>query len=98
MAVTTSLLTRQLSDGPWLWSSTEITSVGTAPDEYLAWMIVIGGSLGALAAGERAGEADHPPCRLSARCRADRRCAQPRRPAGAQGPAELTQLTRTYNA
>ena len=64
-------------------------------------MIVIwGGSRGLLAAGERAGEADHPPPAGAQRpqCRADRRCAQPRRPAGAKGPAELTQLTRTYNA
>ncbi len=97
-----TLLTRHVTDGPWLWSSTEITSVGTAQSEYLAWMIVIwGGSLGAslLLVSVLVKRITRPLQELSAR--SAELTADALNHAGLpvpKGPAELTQLTLTYNA
>ena len=97
-----TLLTRQLEAGPWLWGSTEITSVGTAQSEYLAWMIVIwGGSLGAslLLVSVLVQRITRPLQELSARTA--ELTADELNHAGLpvpKGPAELTQLTLTYNA
>jgi len=42
------MLNRRLESGDELWSSTEISRLGAAQNEFLAWMILIwGGSLGA---------------------------------------------------
>ena len=97
-----TLLTRQLTSGPWLWSSTEITSVGTAQSEYLGWMIVIWGAcLGAalLLVSLLVQRITRPLQELSAR--SAELTADALNHAGLpvpKGPAELTQLTRTYNA
>ena len=43
-----TMLNRHLESGHALWSSTEISRLGSAQNEFLAWMILIwGGSLGA---------------------------------------------------
>ena len=97
-----TLLTRERSSGPWLWSSTEITSVGTAQSEYLGWMIVIWGAcLGAalLLVSLLVQRITRPLQELSTR--SAELTADALNHAGLpvpKGPAELTQLTRTYNA
>ena len=97
-----TLLTRQVTNRPWLWSSTEITSVVAAQSEYLTWMILIwGGSLGAslLLVSVLVQRITRPLQELSAR--SAELTADALNHAGLpvpRGPAELTQLTRTYNA
>ena len=97
-----TMLNRRLESGDELWSSTEISRLGAAQNEFLAWMILIwGGSLGAslLLVSLLVRKITRPLQELSKR--SAELTAEGLQTAALpvpRGPEELSQLTRTYNA
>ena len=97
-----TMLNRRLESGDELWSSTEISRLGAAQNEFLAWMILIwGGSLGAslLLVSLLVKKITRPLQELSKR--SAELTAEGLQTAALpvpRGPEELSQLTRTYNA
>ena len=97
-----TMLNRRLESGDELWSSTEISRLGSAQNEFLAWMILIwGGSLGAslLLVSLLVRKITRPLQELSKR--SAELTAEGLQTAALpvpRGPEELSQLTRTYNA
>ena len=97
-----TMLNRRLESGDELWSSTEISRLGAAQNEFLAWMILIwGGSLGAslLLVSLLVKKITKPLRELSKR--SAELTAEGLQTAALpvpRGPEELSQLTRTYNA
>ena len=97
-----TLLDRRLQSGDLLWSSTEISGLGTAQSEFLAWMILIwGSSLSAslLLVSLLVKRITRPLQELSSR--SAELTAEGLQTAALpvpKGPEELSQLTRTYNA
>ena len=97
-----TLLDRRLQSGDLLWSSTEISGLGSAQSEFLAWMILIwGSSLSAslLLVSLLVKRITRPLQELSSR--SAELTAEGLQTAALpvpRGPEELSQLTRTYNA
>ena len=97
-----TLLDRRLASGDLLWSSTEISGLGSAQSEFLAWMILIwGSSLSAslLLVSLLVRKITKPLQELSAR--SAELTAEGLQTAALpvpRGPMELSRLTRTYNA
>ena len=97
-----TLLDRRLPSGDLLWSSTEISGLGSAQGEFLAWMILIwGSSLSAslLLVSLLVKRITKPLQELSNR--SAELTAEGLKTAALpvpKGPQELSQLTRTYNA
>ena len=97
-----TLLDRRLPSGDLLWSSTEISGLGSAQGEFLAWMILIwGSSLSAslLLVSLLVKRITKPLQELSNR--SAELTAEGLQTAALpvpKGPQELSQLTRTYNA
>ena len=97
-----TLLDRRLPSGDLLWSSTEISGLGSAQSEFLAWMILIwGSSLSAslLLVSLLVKRITKPLQELSSR--SAELTAEGLQTAALpvpKGPQELSQLTRTYNA
>ena len=97
-----TLLDRRLASGDLLWSSTEISGLGSAQSEFLAWMILIwGGSLSAslLLVSLLVKKITRPLQELSAR--SAELTAEGLQTAALpvpRGPMELSRLTHTYNA
>ncbi len=97
-----TLLDRRLASGDLLWSSTEISGLGSAQSEFLAWMILIwGSSLSAslLLVSLLVKKITRPLQDLSAR--SAELTAEGLQTAALpvpRSPVELSRLTRTYNA
>ncbi|WP_413324611.1 sensor histidine kinase [Synechococcus sp. MIT S9503] len=97
-----TMLSRRLESGDALWSSTEISRLGSAQSEFLAWMILIwGGSLGAslLLVSLLVRKITKPLQELSTR--SSELTAEGLQSASLPVPAspeELQRLTRTYNS
>ena len=97
-----TLLDRRLESGDLLWSSTEISGLASAQSEFLAWMILIwGSSLSAslLLVSLLVRKITRPLQELSSRsAELTAESLQTAALPVPKGPAELSQLTRTYNA
>ncbi|WP_136975532.1 hypothetical protein [Synechococcus sp. GEYO] len=97
-----TLLERRLQSGDLLWSSTEISCLGSAQSEFLAWMNLDLGQLPQrlVAAGQLAGGAHTKPLQeLSSRSvELTAEGLQTAALTVPKGPQKLSQLTRTYNA
>ncbi|WP_067327245.1 HAMP domain-containing sensor histidine kinase [Synechococcus sp. MIT S9504] len=97
-----TLLDRRLRSGDLLWSSTEISGLGPAQSEFLAWMILIWGSAlsgSLLLVSLLVKRITRPLQELSSR--SAELTAEGLQTAALpvpRGPQELSQLTRTYNA
>ena len=97
-----TLLDRRLRSGDLLWSSTEISGLGPAQSEFLAWMILIWGSSlsgSLLLVSLLVKRITRPLQELSSR--SAELTAEGLQTAALpvpKGPEELSQLTRTYNA
>ena len=97
-----TLLDRRLQTGDLLWSSTEISGLGPAQSEFLAWMILIWGSAlsgSLLLVSLLVKRITKPLQELSSR--SAELTAEGLQTAALpvpRGPEELSQLTRTYNA
>jgi len=97
-----TLLDRRLRSGDLLWSSTEISGLGPAQSEFLAWMILIWGSSlsgSLLLVSLLVKRITKPLQELSSR--SAELTAEGLQTAALpvpRGPQELSQLTRTYNA
>ncbi|KZR92347.1 Signal transduction histidine-protein kinase ArlS [Synechococcus sp. MIT S9509] len=97
-----TLLDRRLRSGDLLWSSTEISGLGPAQNEFLAWMILIWGSAlsgSLLLVSLLVKRITRPLQELSSR--SAELTAEGLQTAALpvpRGPQELSQLTRTYNA
>ena len=97
-----TLLDRRLPSGDLLWSSREISGLGPAQSEFLAWMILIWGSAlsgSLLLVSLLVKRITKPLQELSSR--SAELTAEGLQTAALpvpRGPEELSQLTRTYNA